>query len=102
MGTEMQEKIRIRRRASPNLSSRRGWGKRIFSDLQLRSREEDPAEDEVGEKEGPENVKDLRSEEGARRSPSAHPEEIHKTSLQADAGEGHGQTTTFGAPPIAP
>ena len=27
MGTEMQEKIRIRRRVSPNLSLRRGWGK---------------------------------------------------------------------------
>ena len=78
MGTEMQEKIGIRKRVSPNLSLRRGWGKRIFSDLQLRSREENPAEDEVGQKKGPENVKALGAQEGICRSPPPNPERSTK------------------------
>ena len=57
--------------------------------LQFRSRKEDSAEDEIRQKKGPENVKELSPEEGAGRPPSAHPEKIHKTSFQTDAGEGH-------------
>jgi hypothetical protein len=60
-----------------------GWA--ILKDdlpvLKLGSGENHTAEDEVGQEESPENVKDLRSQEGDCRPSATHLEQIGETSL---------------------
>jgi len=60
-----------------------GWA--ILKDelpvLKLGSGENRTAEDEVGQEESPENVKDLRSQEGNCRPTTTHLEQIGETGL---------------------
>ena len=72
---------------------KRAWrdppGPSCFRGLKLGNREEHPAEDEIRKQQRPDDIEGLRDQEGRRRLPAAHGDEILELRLKPDTQEGH-------------